>query len=706
MKPLDESRSRNPTFQTRLILVYLVAVLWAATILSRLVWLQGFRHDHYQELARNQQQGYNELAGHRGEILDRNLSELAISVQVDSLTADPTLIEDPGQTAAVLASPLGVDEETLREDLSKSSRFVRLASKLLPSQAAQIRALDLKGIYFEDVSTRFYPGQQLAASLLGFVGADDEGLAGLEYLYNEEVQGRKQRVYYGFDGRRRRIEQVSEDLENGGDVLVLNLDRSIQFIVERTLAETVERSQAANGAVVVMDPSNGEILAMASWPTFDPNRFSEYDNNDFRNRGILKIYEPGSTFKIITLSAVLNEGLSTLDEVIDCRVGTLRLAGKVYHEAEHSYQDLSLREIIAKSSNVGTIKLALRLGEEKFYEYIRRFGFGKETGVDLPGEQKGLLRDVSQWSKISIGAHAIGQELGVTPLQLVRAVSVVANGGYLVEPHIVRRIHSASGDLIREVKPRRTRILKESTTRLMKEALELVVEEGTGSRARLDGYSSGGKTGTAQKFINGHYSKTRYVASYVGFAPLKNPRLATVVVIDEPSRGLYWGGYVAGPAFKQIMEESLLYLNVPRDEPDPVFQLAGTSSSELPPAQGVPVEADSPLRQEQLEETVLSLLDAKPKVSDSGVITLETGLTTVPDFTGKSLRDVVREGANRGLRLRYTGTGTAVAQRPEAGSRVKPGAVCEVFFSSKGADEIASTTTPSESASPAHRRNR
>ena len=705
MKPHPESPPENPVFQARLIIVYLGVLIWGLAILIRLLWLQGIHNEYYLQLAGNQQKGYSEVRGRRGQFLDRNLGELAVTVEMDSLIADPTQVPDPGQAAEALAAATGYPREDLRQALSRESRFVRLVPNLLPSQTARVRNLGLKGIYIDSVNQRFYPGEQLGASVLGFVGSDDVGLGGLEYLYDKEIRGQSQRIYFDYDGKRRRLERVSEEFQNEGHKLVLNIDRSIQFNTEQALAEAIKQHEASNGSAIVMDPHTGEILAMASWPPFNPNRLSEHKNEDFTNRGILQMFEPGSTFKIMTLSAVLNEGLAELDEVIDCRSGTLTIAGKTYREATHSFEDLPLRQIVAKSSNIGTIKLALRLGEERLYDYIRRFGFGEKTGVDLPGEQVGILTSVEHWSRISIGAHAIGQEIAVTPLQIIRAVSAVANGGYLVEPHIVNRIHTSTGDLVREFKPNRRRILRESTTRLMKEALGLVVEDGTGSAAGLNGYSSGGKTGTAQKFIDGEYSKTRYVASYVGFAPLDEPRLAAVVVIDEPLKGLYYGGHVAAPAFKQIMEQSLLALKVPQDRNDPVVDLAHNEGPELLLETGVPIEEDRLLPREHLEETVLSLLDARTEASESGVITVERDWRIVPDFTGKSLRQVAREVIAHQLKVRFTGSGTVIGQRPQPGSRVKPGAVCEVFFASKGASQIATTTAVADSSPATNGRN-
>jgi len=367
---------------------------------------------------------------------------------------------------------------------------------------------------------------------------------------------------------------------------------------------------------------------------------------------------------------------------------------------------LTFKQVLAKSSNVGTIKFGLRLGNDRFYSYIQRFGFGSKTGIELPGEQNGLLRPPSEWSKISIGAMSIGQEIGVTPIQMVRAMAAIGNGGYLVEPRLLRQILTASGDVEYRPEPKRVRILNENTVAKMKEALAMVVSEGTGRNASLTGYTSAGKTGTAQKFINGHYSHEKFVASYVGFAPLLEPRLAAIVVINEP-QGSYYGGTVAAPAFSRIMERALMYLNVPQDRPispedkrrreparEPALERArglnmarnagrsgqipdGAAPDELSWAE----ESEGP---DNLEETVLSLIgDKGPSAPVGNLVTVSTDSLQLPDFTGWSLRDVAREGARLGLRMKISGAGTAVAQRPPAGSRVARQAVCEVYFSTE-----------------------
>lgn len=696
---MNDQTSKKAALVSRLLAVYLLAAAWGGLLFARLVDLQVFRSQELRKQAEQQQKGFAVHGAQRGDILDRRLETLAINVQVDSLVADPKLVKEPLATARLLSPVLQRPVEELFQKLTVEGRFVLLERTLVPEQTARIKALDLTGVFLNKNSKRFYPGRRLACHLVGFVSVDNEGLAGLEYRYNDQVKGEKSRVYMRFDAHRKSFQRAPPSKSARGNVLVLNIDQAIQFLAEQALQDAIESSGAVNGSAIVMHPGTGEVLAMASHPAFNPNLFVEARPEAQRNRAILDMYEPGSTFKIITLAAVLNEGLADLTEQIDCRAGTLRLAGKVYKEASHSFEDLTVAEVFAKSSNIGTIKLALRLGPERFHDYIRAFGFGQKTGVDLPGEEAGLFRPVSEWSKVSIGALAIGQEVGVTPLQMIRAVSAVANGGYLVRPYVVRQILSPEGDLIAAPQPERRRILDPRTSWTMKQALALVVREGTGSAARLNGYSSGGKTGTAQKIVNGRYSDTKYVASYVGFAPLEEPRLAAIVVLNEPDpRKGYYGGKVAGPAFKEIMERSLIHLNVPHDREEE-FLLA---AKQPPAGEPGPISSVSAkevqLPRAGLERAVLELMKEDSAAAPAGTsATIETGLLRVPDFSGLSLREAARECARLGLALKISGSGTAVGQRPAPGTPVGRGAVCEVFFSgasnkgntSVGTDEIA-----------------
>jgi cell division protein FtsI (penicillin-binding protein 3) len=681
-RPAKEKK--NTALVYRLLGVYLLLGVWSLILIGRLVQLQLFRSPEYRLKAEQQQIGFIELSPQRGDILDRNLGELAISVRIDSVFAHPREIVEPLLAARSLAEVLGQDEHALYQRLIGDRAFVYLARKIPPRQAEQIRELNLPGIYFQEETKRFYPGRNLAAHVLGFTGLDNEGLAGLEYLYNDSIKGEKSRVRLRFDAKRHRYESDARSDHSDGNTMVLNIDSAIQYISEQVLKETVVSTEAVNGSAVVIDPYTGEVLAMASYPAFNPNRYADYDPEDRRNRAILDIIEPGSTFKVVTFSAVLNENLGEPSEIIDCGVDTLRVGGRRYREAVRSYELLTFNEVLAKSSNIGTIKLGLRLGDETLYQYIRDFGFGEKTGIDLPGEQAGLLRPPSQWSRVSIGSLSIGQEIGVTSLQSLRAMAAIANGGYLVTPHVVRHMLTPDGDVFYQPDASKELILDPRTVTQMTEALSLVTTEGTGKGARMTGYSSGGKTGTAQKFVEGQYSDTLFIASYSGFAPLQEPVLAAIIVINEP-QGHYHGGTVAAPAFKQIMERSLIHLRVPRDvSPEQETRPPLQTGRELADLEGVSIEEDQ-IPVEHLEETVLQLIsEGLAGQGTQGAITVETSTFPLPDFSGLSLRQVAREFARLGLRLKVTGGGVAVGQRPPAGSTVSKDMVCEVFFSNTG----------------------
>ncbi len=673
-KPDNQRPDLNLTFVRRLLTVYGFLFIWSLLILARLVYLQIFQGEHYRLQAEQQRIGYMELSPKRGDILDRHLGELAISVEVQSVYAHPKEVVDALDAANRCSKILKVDKHEIYKKLISDRTFVYLDRKISPRRAKLIRQLKLPGIYFHKENKRVYPGREHAAHALGFVGVDNNGLAGLEYQYDELLRGERKRVNLRLDARRRSYGRLDESAPVEGDILVLNIDRSIQFIVEQVLQATVDGNQAKSGSSIVMDPNTGEIQAMASYPFFNPNSYARYDAEARRNRTILDIFEPGSTFKVVAFAAVLDEGLADLSETLDCRVGTLNLGGKVYREAKQSFGFLRVEQILAKSSNVGTIKLGLRLGNGLLFDYIERFGFGQKTGIELPAEQAGLLRPPSQWSKISIGALSIGQEIGVTPLQMLRLVATLANGGYLIKPRLIRQILTPQGDLRQKTSVWRRRILNRNTSQEMKKALTKVVQEGTGKRAQLNGYSSAGKTGTAQKFINGAYSDTKFISSYMGFAPVQNPALAAIVVINEP-RGAHYGGVVAGPAFKEIMERALIHLKTPQDKPNWRTEKLLTSSRI---SMG---EEERPLG--NLEETVLSLIKKDPEKTElEPVIAIVHG-AELPDFSGLNLRETARHCAQLGLRLKVTGSGLAIGQRPSPGSRVLKDMVCEVFFSNQ-----------------------
>ncbi len=696
---------RNHALKGRLAILAVGLLIWTAALCLRLYQVQVAQAEGYRSQAVNQRKGFIDIPARRGDILDRNGAPLAASVSMASLYAHPEQVEDPAAAAQALAQLLpGVSAGRLEQRLKSSSPFVYLARRVAPALARQALDLELEGIGMRSEPRRLYPDRELAAHLVGFVGDDGKGLSGLEYRYDEHLQGSRARIDVRVDARRRSYSMESGRTRTQGRTLMLHIDKELQYIAGQVLRETVHASGASGGSVVLMEPDSGAVLAMASYPEFNPNRFTQYDRESFRNRAISAVYEPGSTFKIFSLSSVLDQGLVTPGEEIDCRVGTLRLGRKVYREAEHSYGILDFDGIVAKSSNVGTIKLVLRLGEEGFHDYIRRFGFGSKTGVDLPAEEAGILRPPKRWSKLSIGSLSIGQEIGATPLQIAAAMSAVANGGTLIEPRLVAKVLEPDGGQVALDAPSRRRVLSEATIRRMKQALEAVVEKGTGKEARLNGYSSAGKTGTAQKIVNGRYSKSLYIPSYAGFAPVEDPALAAVLVIEEPRGGRYYASDVVVPAWRQIVERSLIYLKVAKDRPHetapPLPALTRRKTEQFPAGghsnEGEPKIAAS-LKTSGEGSDVSSRREDAPVVEH--IVAASGEALQLPDFTGMSLREALGWSNRLGIRLHPIGAGAAVVgQSPSPGSRIGPGMRCQVYFSKKDERANAAGRTDLKSA--------
>lgn len=685
--PLKPLTSR--IFTGRLVLFYLWIVVWVALVLGRLLDLQVFKAEAYQWRATQQNEGSRRLVGQRGDVLDRQLQELAVSVPVDSVSAAPQQVGNPAMLAEKLAPLLEVSVHSLRNKLAADRIHVYLKRRLTSEVGAQVRANKFKGIYLEREEKRVYPGKEIAGHLLGFLGEDGRAWSGLENNYDSHLRGSSDRIMVQQDGRQRSFGRDPNPPKTEGDTLVLHLDSTIQFAAEQALRTAVESWGAGNGSAIVMDPHSGAILAMASYPRFDPNNYNTYSPQSRRNRAIQDTYEPGSTFKITTLAAVLNEGLARLDEVVDSRTGTAVLGGKVYREALRSYGDLTVAEIFSKSSNVGTVKLAQRLGEHRLQEYIKRFGFGDSTGVDLPFEARGFLRPVSEWSKLSIGALSIGQELTVTSLQMLRAVAIVANGGYLVRPRVVRHVVNPEGNLVASPEVERERVIRKEVAALVREAMELTVTKGTGRSAALNGFSSAGKTGTAQKYVVGGYSKEKYVSSFAGFAPAENPVISVIVVIDEPV-GEYFGGRVAAPVFKEIAERALIRLGVVQDQPRHTETVAKARRMEPKlrsrsnPSSQETFRLNDPNYNAGLQE------DDGPDRT-SVVVNEAFERFRLPDFRGMTLRRVAEESARLGMALSVTGQGRVTVQRPEPQTLVSVGSTCEVILSGKGEEDFGTS---------------
>jgi cell division protein FtsI (penicillin-binding protein 3) len=657
-------------------------------VFGRLGYLQLFRHSDYMARAQRQQRRVIEITPKRGAIYDRNMHPLAMSLQVDSTFAIPSELGDnKAQAAALLSGVLNIPRDLLEAKFESGATFVWIARKLPPEKREAVEALNLKGIYFQKENQRFYPKRELAAHVLGFVDLDEKGLGGIEYELDGQIRGKSEKIIVMADARQRWFDGGEAQRERGANV-VLTLDEKVQYIAERELGAAIAKTRAIAGTVVVMNPSTGEILALANWPKFNPNTASDAPAEARMNRGVSALYEPGSTFKLITLAAAFDQGITRPEEVFDCENGAVYVAG--HRIRDHKpFGLLSVSDILAQSSDVGAIKIALRLGAPKFYDYIRAFGFGQPTGVDLPGESKGILRRLENWSAISIGSISMGQEVGVTPIQLASAVSAIANGGLLHKPHVIAELRRGDKALpakgpLAPMEPRR--VIQAETAATLRQLMEGVVLHGTGPLARLDGWTAAGKTGSAQKIdpATGRYSPTQLIASFTGFAPINNPAVTILVSLDSPV-GQHEGGQVAAPVFKRIAEQVLPYLDVPRDVPvaPRLLQAAyknrnvadsatlqdftPTDFSGLPDQPPAGISAPNPKEHKGHTPSVTAAVD-------------EGGDIEVPDFSGKTMREVTETCIRLGLEPVLVGTSLAANQAPAAGARVRRGAKITVQF--------------------------
>ena len=675
----------------RLLIVAGVALLWATAVFGRLAYLQLFLHSDYLARAQRQQQRTIEITPKRGAIYDRNMHPLAMSLQVDSAFAIPSELGDNKALAAkLLAGVLAIPRDVLEAKFESGGNFVWVLRKLPPEKAGAVAALNLKGVYLQKENQRFYPKRELAAHVLGFVDVDEKGLAGIERELDSQIRGQSEKIVVMADARQRWFDGGAAQRERGASV-VLTLDEKIQFIAERELAAAIAKTRAMAGTVVVMNPNSGEILAMANWPKFNPNAAADVAGQTWMNRAVSIASEPGSTFKLITLAAAFDQGLTRPDEVFDCENGAVYVSG--HRIRDHKpFGLLTVSEILAKSSDVGAIKIALRLGAPKFYEYIRAFGFGTATGVDLPSESKGMLRRLENWRGLSTASISMGQEVGVTPIQLANAVSAIANGGLLYRPRIVAELRRGDQVLVTPedgplaaTEPKR--VIREETAATLRRLMEGVVLGGTGTLARLDGWTAAGKTGSAQKIDpdTARYSPTQLIASFTGFAPISNPAITVLVSLDSPV-GLHEGGQVAAPVFKRIAEQVLAYLGTPRDVPvNP--KLLQASYQQRQAAEGAALEDFTPTdfsAQPDLMPAETASVD-KPRAGEAKnpVVTVavdEGGDIAVPDFAGKTMRDVTEICLHLGLDPVLVGSNLALTQMPAAGSKVRRGAKVTVQF--------------------------
>ena len=596
----------GPIRRIRFAYVTLFFCGWVAVIGLRLTWLQVVRHSDFVHRAAMQQQRTFEVAPRRGVLYDRNLRELAMTVLVDSIYAVPSeLGENREQAAGMLARIVHTDpqdrftsEPQMMARFTASRNFAWVARRVDKETAQRVREMNLKGVYLQKEFKRFYPNGDLLAHVLGYVGTDDTGLGGLEREFDDDMHGAPGHMLTAVDAKHH-VLGSDEQQPLPGENLVLTIDSNIQYMAERALDAQVEKVKALHGTVVVQDPHTGQILALAVSPRFNPNDKKHMDASVLTNLAVSDVYEPGSTFKLVTYSAALDGAGVQPTDIVDCQGGAMTMYGRTLHDdrSDH-FGRVTVQYALEHSSDVGAAKMALKLGNQKFYDYMRSFGFGDRSGIELPSETRGLLRAPKHWGSTSILSMAIGQEIGVTPVQLVTMVSTIANGGVYMPPHVLlessdnlkgdpRLVPMAfhpESELPEKLPDGAHRVISELTSAKMRSMMHGIVTEGTGKEAALNGYSSAGKTGTAQKIdpATHTYSHTKLVASFAGFAPVSNPAISVTVVIDNPTVGASkYGGAVSAPVFAEVAQEVLEYLGVPHDQPLKAKKDAAASPREM-----------------------------------------------------------------------------------------------------------------------------
>jgi cell division protein FtsI (penicillin-binding protein 3) len=708
--------------------------LWLLAICFRLVYLQIFCYGDFERRAQHQQQRSFDLSPKRGVIYDRAGRELAMSIQVDSAFVVPSEAPDLANTISLIARITKDDPRVVLADCRAHKTFCWVARKADAEVVERIRALNLQGIHFQKEPKRFYPKRELAAQILGYVGTDDQGLSGLERQFNQQLQGKPGKLMISVDARKQWFASVEKEPESGNSV-VLTVDQNIQYIAERELERGMEETHAIAGTVIVENPHTGEILALTNRPTFNPNIRKEIKNEALKDRAVSDIYEPGSTFKMVTISAGLEEKITRPDEMFDCQMGSIIINGmRIRDSKPHGL--LSVADIIAESSDVGAIKVGMRLGNDRFYKYIRAFGFGQQTGIELPGETRGMTKPVDRWSKVSFAAISMGQEIGISAVQLASLISTIANDGVRVPPRIV------AGTIAPQNTPQTiafqpaegTRVISSLTAAQMRQMLQGVVLHGTGRKALLEGYSSAGKTGTGQKVdpATGAYSKTKYVASFAGFAPINDPQMAVVVILDS-AVGLHQGGQVSAPIFQRVTQQVLEYLHVPHDVQLPASRQVLLARRSVPDAsleESSPDHLGASLDMAEANETPAIPAAVKPgtigaqvvqtaqtarerdqavatasttaaaslpgtslpgtqpansppqKLPAGGTVVLdvEEGGIEVPSFLGKNLRVAIEAAQDARLDLDAVGSGVAREQSPLPGAHVAAGSHIIVHF--------------------------
>jgi cell division protein FtsI (penicillin-binding protein 3) len=648
------------TLRRRALFTSALLALWVGGIEARLVYLQVFRYADLSARAEKQHMRTIDAPAMRGDIVDRRGRVLATSVDADTIYAVPSEITDPPAIVAQLCRALDDcsdrERQALTDRLSQHRPFAYVRRQVSPDQAERVGALNLDGIGFIKESKRFYPNVQLAAHLLGYVGIDNSGLSGLEYTYDPQIRGKKGTILIQTDAKRHAFSRF-ERPPTAGATVELTIDEYLQHIAERELHDGVIENRALGGTAIIVNPHTGEILAMANEPTFNPNAYRDADEIERRNRAVQDLYEPGSTFKVVTASAAIEEKVLPVDTLIDTNPGQIKLAGRpaITEDGHRNYGVLSFTDVIVKSSNIGAIKIGFKIGTERLSRFVSAYGFGRQVSPDFPGENAGIVWKPEKWTESALASVSMGYQVGVTPLQMVAAVGSVANGGEYIEPRVIRAVYHNNRRYA--VKPKTLRrVVSADTAAALTAIMEQVVARGTAKRAQIDGFTIAGKTGTASKLINGRYSHSDHNASFVGFLPSRDPAIAMIVMIDSAKgpNGDH-GGSVAAPIFRRIAEPALRYLGVsPTINPSSAVLVAKRDDTSFDP------------------------------VNDAGGADAKVSLVadgppgTVPDLRGMSAREAVRRLVKLGMNAHVSGDGFVVSQQPDAGSPIEPGGVCRL----------------------------
>jgi cell division protein FtsI (penicillin-binding protein 3) len=647
------------TLKRRAVVVSVFLALWGAGIESRLVYLQVLRHADLAARAEKQQMRTIDAPAMRGDIVDRHGRILATSVDADTVYAVPSEIADAPAVVTQLCGALGdctaKERQALTDRLSQRRPFAYVRRQISPEQAQRIQALNLDAVGFIRESKRFYPNLQLAAHLIGYVGIDNKGLSGFEYTYDPQIRGKNGTILIQTDAKRHAFSRFERPPTTGATV-ELTIDEYLQHVAERELHDAVVSERALGGSVVMLNPRTGEILAMANEPTFNPNAYREATDVERRNRAVQDLYEPGSTFKVVTASAAIEDKLFVPDALIDTNPGMVKLAGRpaITEDSHHNYGVLSFTDVLVKSSNVGAIKIGFKVGAQRLSRFVGLYGFGRDVSPDFPGENAGIVWRPEKMTESALASVSMGYQVAITPLQMVAAVSSVANGGEYMEPRMLRAVYRGNRRFVVQPKLVR-RTVSPDTAAALTTIMEQVVERGTAKRAQIGGFTIAGKTGTAQKLENGRYSKSDHFGSFVGFMPSRNPAIAMIVVIDSAKAVSDHGGIAAAPVFQRIAEAAVRYLGIsPTLNPTPPVLVAKQQETAIDPT-----SADEP---------------SQPKVS----LVADGPPGTVPDVRGMSAREAIRKLVKLGLNAHASGDGFVVSQLPEPGAPLEPGAICQL----------------------------